>query len=514
MGFAKDPRFLLMYAPQHFTPEDSAKPDGSLGLLYLAGTLRQNGYAIDILDACVGNDRYTLEQSFLRSEVLPNGLIRIGMSVEDIAREVAPYDVVGISSIFTPQTSRVVEAVRCIKQSYPEKLIILGGVNARHQQRRFLDAGADLICLSEAESTILEIGDVLRRGSADFSAIPGIAFRRDGRIVQTPAADVEQDLDKLALPAWDLSPLDRYWKIARPHGGGFRSDRSTRYASIMTSRGCPFRCQFCHISQEGSDSPSGNLRRLRLKSQARVLQEVDILKDLGIQYLFIEDDSLLAKKERAMTIFREITKRKLTLSDVNGVNISHLCKREGSKLVADQHLLETMAEAGFTELSLPFESASPRILAKYASNKWNIEITDSVSIIQTAKRLGLTVGGNYIFGYPDETYDELTETIMLARKHMEEGMDRANLMCVVPYPGTNLYDYAIANGNLSPDFDADKLNWLYPTMVNTLIPPEVLGYVNKICWRLLNKSKRIDAIASMALGAAPQREEVCAPADS
>jgi hypothetical protein len=88
---------------------------------------------------------------------------------------------------------------------------------------------------------------------------------------------------------------------------------------------------------------------------------------------------------------------------------------------------------------------------------------------------------------------------MLAKRHMDEGMDRANLMCVVPFPGTRLFDMAVAGGYLNPDIDTDKFNWLYPTMKNTAIHPEVLRYVNKICWRLLNKSWRINNITSMSI---------------
>ncbi len=495
----RDPRFLLMYAPQHFPPEDSAKPDGSLGLLYLAGALRRGGYDVTVLDACIGNENHSLQETFFRTEQMSNGLIRIGMSPEDIAKEILPYDVIGITSMFTVQTSRVIEVVQIVKRADPQKLVLLGGLNSRHQISRFLAAGADLICLSEAESTILEIGAILRRGSRDFSGVAGIAFMNDGRIITSPAPAVEQDLDKLAMPAWDLVPLARYWELARPHGGGFKPEDNIHYGSMMTSRGCPFRCEYCHISKEGSGSPSGDIRRLRLKSKERVLQEIDVLKALGVQYVFLEDDSLLAKKDRAIDIFHGLQQRKLTLSDVNGVNITHMCRSEGGKLVADEHLMTTMAETGFAELTLPFESGSQRILNKYGSHKLNLERTDTKSIIRTAKRLGMTVGGNYIFGYPDETYEELTETILLAKKHMDEGMDRANMMCVVPYPGTNLYDIAIAGGHLSPDFDPDKLNWLYPTMVNTIINPDVLRYINKICWLLLNKPKRINAVMSMAI---------------
>jgi radical SAM superfamily enzyme YgiQ (UPF0313 family) len=501
LHYTRDPKILLMYPPLQFLPEDTAKPEGSLGLLYLAGTLRQYGYKVDLLDTCVGNDNYTLEETFFRKEKLSNGLIRIGMSFDQIAKDIVPYDVVGITSLFTQQTSRVIEIVKSIKKIYPSKMVILGGVNARHLFSKFLEVGADIVCLSEAEHTILDIGDTLRRGSRDFSEIQGIAFKKDGRTVINPMRVVEQDLDRLTFPAWDMLPLKKYWELARPHGGGFKPEDNISYASLMTSRGCPLKCEYCHNSKEGGDSYTGNIRRVRFKSLGRVLQEFDILQALGVKYFFIEDDALLANKKRAMSIFKELKKRKLILSDVNGVNISHMCKRVGDKLTIDEELLETMAEAGFVELTLPFESGSQRILDKYASKKLDLQRTDTISVIHAAKKLRLTVGGNFIIGYPDETYDEMTATIMLAKRHMDEGMDRANLMCVVPFPGTKLFDMAVAGGYIDPDIDPDKFNWLYPTMKNTTIHPEVLKYVNKICWKLLNKSWRINNITSMSIGA-------------
>ena len=104
LNLVREPKFLLMYSPLHFRPDDTAKPDGSLGLPYLAGALRQHGFEVNILDGCVGNDRYDTKDTFHRKVELPNGLIRIGMSPDDIAREIGPYDVIGITSIFTSQT--------------------------------------------------------------------------------------------------------------------------------------------------------------------------------------------------------------------------------------------------------------------------------------------------------------------------------------------------------------------------------------------------------------------------
>ena len=325
-GGARDPRFVLVYAPQQFRPDDNAKPEGSLGLPYLAAALDKHGFEVDILDTCVGTSAHSLESTFHRREMLANGLVRIGLADDAILQEIAPYDVVAITSIFTAQTSRVVELVRLVKTAFPAKLVVVGGGNARWMAERLFDAGADLISLSEAEETIVRIGEVLRRGSRDFSEVPGVAFRYRERTQRTPPR-FATNLDDLPVPAWRLLPLERYWTIARPHGGGFPPDKRIRYAPMMTSRGCPFMCEFCHISKETPDSRSGNLRQLRLKSDHRVGEECDALQALGVEYVFLEDDSLLAKKARALRIFSELRRRRLTLSAVNGVNVLHLFRR-------------------------------------------------------------------------------------------------------------------------------------------------------------------------------------------
>src|SRR5512147_2171125 len=103
----KDPKFLLLYSPLQFAPEEMAKPDGSLSLPYIAGSLRRAGYGVRILDCSVGDTEDRLEDTFFNPKPLPSGLLRVGLSHECIARKIADYDVIGISSIFTTQTTMV-----------------------------------------------------------------------------------------------------------------------------------------------------------------------------------------------------------------------------------------------------------------------------------------------------------------------------------------------------------------------------------------------------------------------
>lgn len=487
---------MLMYSPQRFDSYyGSVKPEATLGLLYLAGALRRESFDVEIIDACVGNDRYTMEESFLRHTPLPNGMIRVGMAPEAILNEVGQFDVIGISGVFTVQTRMVEELIKLISETFPEKLIILGGINARSQLSVFLDAGAHLICVSEAEQTIVDIGKFLRQGSKDFSSLSGIAFKHNGGIQVNPPGVIEQNLDNLPIPAWDMLPLKRIWEIARPHGGAL--ERSSAFASAMTSRGCPYRCRFCHISKETEGSFTGNLRQFREKSLSRVEMEMEMLKSLGVKYVFIEDDSLLANKKRAMTIFRNLAKYGFKLGDVNGVNLSHLVTNQNGRLVVDKEMLETMAEAGFYKLAFPVESGSQRILDKYVSGKVNLAKYDISEMIRIANSYGIEVASVYLIGYPDETYEELAQTLILAKQHRDAGSYYVNLTMVTPFPGTDLYDLVMRENLLLPGVEVADLDWMKPSM-KTVIDPWFLEFISKKSWEYLNNPERIATIRSMA----------------
>ena len=499
----KDPKFLLMYSPQRHDPKYGAvKPEASLGNLYLAGALRDNGFDVDILDCCIGGKHHTMEDAFKRVTPLSAGRVRVGLSPEMILKEAKEFDVIGMSSIFTPQTYMVEETVKLISETYPEKFIIMGGINARTQMKRFFDAGAHLICLSEAERTIIEIGNVLRRGGRDFSDISGIAFMYNGRIQVNPMGLIDDDLDKLPIPARDLLPLSRITEINRPHGSVIRIGQLSKpepYVSFMTARGCPYDCSFCHISTEIEGSLTGDIGKFRYQSVERVEREIlVVINELGAEYIYIEDDSFLGKKKRALAILRMLIKYRRKLGDVNGVNLSHLHKNDGTgRIVIDDEMLETMAEAGFNRLSFPVESGSQRIIDKWAAGKISHTIYDISALIKKANSLGIMVSSCYLIGYPDETYQELLKTILVAKEHMDAGSEYVNFTIVTPFPGTALYDYVVQNNLFLPGIEIADLDWLHPS-IKTLVEPDYLEFVSREVWQSLNKPERISIIRSMA----------------
>lgn len=483
-----NPRFLLMYSALQFGPEEMAKPDGSLSLPYLAGAIRRAGYDVKILDVSVGDDDQPIEESFFNTKMMDTGLIRCGMETEEIVRRIEAFDVIGVSSIFTTQTSMVLDLIRLAKRTDPGKLVIAGGVNARNLRNRFFDAGADVIVLSEAEGIIVQIAEAVR-GKRRLSEVAGIAFRDpSGKEVINKSPPPLENLDDLPMPAWDLLPLKKYWDLSRPHGGHFPEGKRIKYASLQTSRGCPFQCLYCHISKEVDGEVAGSVGNFRLKSIDRVLRELQTLKDLGAEYIFFEDDSLFAKKKRAYEMFGKVAEMNLHLSDVNGINIVHLLKNQGGgKLDIDFEFLEILSNAGFRILHLPFESANQRLIDKYSSGKWKLSNTDTIRLIKECDRANIKTAGNYMIGYPDETLAEIHNTILFAKMHVDNGLNHAALFAVVPFPGTKIYDMVIASGQLDPDFDTDQMKWTKSILKNLAVPAETLEHLRQLAWLTVNK---------------------------
>ncbi|MGW4502734.1 B12-binding domain-containing radical SAM protein [Micromonospora sp. NPDC004336] len=481
----RDVSVLLLYPPNQTAPGTVCKPNGSLAYPNLGGALREHGVHVSVFDACVGAGDDPLDDIFANPVPLPSGFLRTGVSDERILDVVRDSDIVGITSIFTDQESMVLHCARLIRAAFPEKILVSGGVNARSRLPQFFGAGFDVVCLSEAEHTIIDIVEVVRRSARpSFADIHGVAFLDDGRIRVNPARaqDVVWDLDTLAMPAWDLLPNERYWTIARPHSGLFEPGAELRYATMMTSLGCPFHCAYCHIAGEQEGSISGPIGKFRVKSDDRVLAEIETLKGLGVDNVFIEDDSLLGDKRRGLRLLQKIQGAGVTICDLNGINLIHLLKR----WKPDHEVLEAMRQAGFTQINMPFESGNLRIIRKYASNKLNIEKADLSGLIVAMKEYGFQIYGNYMMGYPDETLEEIETTIRLAKEHVSYGLDAANFFLVVPLPGAPLFDMAIAGGHISPDFDPDTMNIYRANMTGTLVPGEVLEELRHRAWDEVN----------------------------
>lgn len=499
----KDPRFLLVFPPMQFAKDEMVRPDGTLALPYLDASLTHAGFYSQILDMSIGTDADCLEDTFYNKKPISENLSCIGMSEERILQEIEKYDVIAVTSIFTQQTSRCFEIANLVKKNFPEKLMITGGVNARSLKEHFFDNAFDIVFTSEGEKSIVDLAHFLHSGDPSLQNIPGISYRLNGKTTSIPAGPAVANLDDFPMPSWEKLPYKRYWEIGRMWGGRegwIDHDGPVNYAAIFTSRGCPFTCTYCHISKEFSEE-TGDIGSLRLHSIDRVEAELEKLKNMSVNYIYINDDTFLAKKNRARLILERLKKYDFKLADVNGINIIHFFKQHKGKMIVDEELLASLYEAGFRKISLPFESGNQRIVDKYAGGKWRLDKCDTLDLVKKLNKAGIVADGNFMIGYPDESLEELTNTFLLAKDQMDSGMVGCQFFMVQPFPGTVIFEETLANGQLPKSWHWNELGWSKGSVFNNMpIDPQTLKYSWSLVWKLLNRNDRVEEFSKQLSG--------------
>ena len=474
----KSIRGVIIYPPNQLMDVETPRPDGSLGPLYLASSLEKKGIKTDILDASVGWENQSLQDTFDRIIRQENGLVRIGMNFEEIANSVSQrgYDFVGINSNFTCQTRMAIETARAIRNASPNIRVYTGGINARALRERFLATGYfDGVCLTEGELSFPKMVEAHFKGKT-VEGVAGVAFVYNGKTKENPVDETcfPRSLDDLPMPAWEKLPFDKYEKISSPHGVDV-TGTNYRYAPQMTSRGCRFQCVYCHISQEKGRGISGLIGRIRTHSVDRVIEETETLKKLGVEKIYLEDDSLLAGKKRMYEIFGILKDRGLAVANVNGVNlIDFFEKRKNGRWTIDYEFIQLLRNGGFEQMVFPAESGCQRILDRYASGKVNLDRMDLSKLMREITASGIKAPVNMMLGFPDETEQEMQQSIDLSKRLMDSGAPYVTFFIPIPFPGSKLFDIAINEGYLEGEFDPDRFNWKNPVMRNTTVPPAKL----------------------------------------
>jgi radical SAM superfamily enzyme YgiQ (UPF0313 family) len=202
-------------------------------------------------------------------------------------------------------------------------------------------------------------------------------------------------------------------------------------------------------------------------------------------------------------MFRLIREMGLNLLDVNGINICHLQKNVGGRLGPDVEFFEVLAQAGLRFWALPFESANQRLIDKYATSKWSIAKSNIPDLLAGLAAAGIRASGNYMIGYPDETVAEIYNTVTMAKRHVEHGLEYALFFTVVPFPGSLIYENAISNGQLDANFDPDTMRWTKSVFKDLCMSAEALEHLRQVAWLTVNRSEYVNYKSDMWVDARP-----------
>lgn len=318
-------------------------------------------------------------------------------------------DLIGISAL-TLEASAMYQIAHFIK-TVSDIPVIAGGPHASSVPKEILqNRDIDAVVVGEGEITFKNFLDTLEKKHSP-EMISGIGYRRDGEIVVNQPGPLIHHLDNLPFPSWDLIELEKYADTASMSIIGYGP-----YMVLLTSRGCPFHCTYCHNIMG---------KAFRARSVENVLEEMRILiRQYHIDDFEIIDDISNFDRERFKRIMRGIIDNgwKVTLSFPNGVRTDLL----------DEETVHLMKQAGTAEVSIAVETATPR-LQKMVKKGLNLEKVRH--IIDVCIQEGMYVRGFFMLGFPSETEEEIKATIDFACKSKMHG---ALFFLVNPFGGTEL----------------------------------------------------------------------------
>lgn len=374
-------KIVLINPHHHFDKDPTTKMVlPPLGLAYLAAYLGDKGFLPIIIDANAEN--FTPAQ---------------------VAKKVLTLkpDLVGIGAV----TNTIFEAwtiAQLIKRK-ADLPLVLGGIHPTLMPDESLQKSfVDFVIRGEAEVSLTELATGIPK-----TEITGLSFKKGQKIIHNPPSPLTKNLDLLPFPARHLLPMEKYQTIGA---------RYTPYATLISSRGCPYQCSFCSTRAIAGQS-------FRPRTAENVLAEIDqLVSDYGVREINILDDNFTLDPKRVEKICRLLIKRNydLVLKNGNGVRIDSLT----------YPLLTLMKKAGWYSLAFGIESADQQILNK---NNKSLRLPKVRQVIGWCRKLGIETLGFFIIGLPGETPKTLAKTINYAKNL---SLDDAQFNLLIPFPGT------------------------------------------------------------------------------
>jgi radical SAM superfamily enzyme YgiQ (UPF0313 family) len=391
-------KVLLINAPFPF--EESPTPP--FGLVSLAGYLLREGIEVIIEDYII--------QPYSRDRV------------KKVLREFRP-DVVGATAV-TMNVKKALSILKEFREEDPVLATVMGGPHVSFDADGILKNNpfVDFIVRGEGELTFTELLGHLKAG-ADYSGVKGVSYRRNGAIVHNEDRPLIPDINILPGPARHLVPLSRYRALGFP-------------ISMVTSRGCPYKCIFCVGARMVG-------HRVRNFDVGRVVDEFEALSRMGFIQINIVDDLFTANQARCMEICDEIVRR----------GIVHPWGAFARVDSVSPQLLEKMKKAGCTALCFGIESGDQAILDRI-KKKTTLEKCRIAARI--CREAGIEPMMSFILGLPGETAETARTTMEFARTLSNS----YGFHVLSPFPGTEVRDRADEYGMkvLTDDWDLYDAN--------------------------------------------------------
>ncbi len=384
-----NPNYLKVYK---YISKSSTMVLPPLSLAYIAAVLRKKDIEVEILDLAALNYSDEQTQSFLEKN---------------------SFDIVGI----TAATNTIEEAYKIA--GYAKKynsIVVVGGPHPTILPEQTLQecSDIDIVVIGEGEYTMLDIAK-----SKPLHKIAGIYYKKNNKIFKNENRPLIKNLDELPFPARDLLPMEKYWSVGI---------KKYPFATMMTSRGCPYNCNFCvNYKVLG--------KKFRYRSPENVLEEIDeLVHKYHVKEISILDDNFSLIPNRVEKICDGLMDKSYDLiwKTSNGIRADSIT----------EPLIQKMKKSGCYLLAFGVESGNPEILKVIQKN----ETLDQIeNVIKLCKKYKIKTEAFFMIGNEDETEKTIQDTIDFAK---ELNVDIAQFQIFIPLPGSSYYEKIKQNGKL------------------------------------------------------------------
>lgn len=422
-----------------------------LGIAHLAAYLADR-YEVSILDA-------TVEGAKTITRYAGDEVIWYGLTAQQTVARIAVWkpNVIGISTLYSSQFPIVRRIVAALKRVLPNTFIVIGGSHATFMDVNSLQTTSeiDVAVRGEGEIPLRTFLEAIENGG-DLASVKGITYRKNGEIIRNPRAPRIDNLDELPLPARHLIPLEKYYRL------GFPWSPHHPNTSLMTSRGCPEHCTFCSSHRFWH-------KGIRMRSARNVIEELLYLKEeYGIREVQFYDDNITADRDRAVELFNLMLSEKLEMGWETPGGLA--------AWTLDDELIDLMIRSRCRQVAFGVESVDSEYSKKVLQKKYDMDRdTKLISKLQAGKVL---VNGFFIVGFPDETKQQIDDTLAMARKLP---FDFIQIFIATPFPGTPLYTMCRRKGLIDDSYDIEKDHYFASVFdTSAYTSEELLAKVHKV----------------------------------
>lgn len=395
-----------------------------LGILYVAAALEAKGCRVRVLD-CLTAPRAEAWDS--------NDKVYYGLVPQLLRREIEEFkpDIVGISSQFATQEENVLATAELVKDVDASISVVVGGANVSCRAHRFLEnRSIDIAARTEGEEITGELIEYFR-GERRLDQVGGIAFRQGDGILESEDHARLEDIDRIPFPAYHLIDMNCYLTLYKK--GIYTRDRDVkRNMSMITSRGCPYRCVFCSVSQSMG-------KAWRPHSADYVARHIRYVSDAyKVGHIHFEDDNLMFDLDRFLKFVDVLAERSVTWDTPNGIRVN---------LAITEAILKKFKRSGCKSLSMGVESGDQEVLNHIVRK--GIRLPDVEEFARRCRNVDLPLRAFFILGFPGETLGNMRKTVDFALHLMDDyGVEVINLIAT-PIYGTELYALCESKGYLA-----------------------------------------------------------------